>query len=57
MNGWASGAQFVALNFQTKDVNMLINQSLFECNGLGKNCGYFLKTPLLRGLRGDPDRI
>jgi hypothetical protein len=44
----------VALNLQTKDVNQLLNQALFENNG-SYNCGYLLKTPFLLGLddRGD----
>ncbi|GFS10920.1 1-phosphatidylinositol 4,5-bisphosphate phosphodiesterase beta-4-like [Elysia marginata] len=34
---WNAGCQMVALNFQTADINMQLNQGKFEYNG---NCGY-----------------
>ncbi|CDW90514.1 1-phosphatidylinositol-bisphosphate phosphodiesterase eta-2 [Stylonychia lemnae] len=49
LEGWAVGAQIVALNLQTKDEHQLINNCYFEQNG-GKYCGYILKPPFLRGL-------
>jgi len=42
---WGAGVQMVALNFQTPDVAMQINQGKFEYNG---NCGYLLKPDHLR---------
>ena len=33
MVGWSIGAQFVALNIQTPDEYLLLNQALFELNG------------------------
>ena len=37
--------QLVALNFQTPDVCMAVNQAMFEQSG---NCGYELKPRVLR---------
>uniref|UniRef100_A0A8C4J8Q4 1-phosphatidylinositol 4,5-bisphosphate phosphodiesterase n=1 Tax=Dromaius novaehollandiae TaxID=8790 RepID=A0A8C4J8Q4_DRONO len=42
---WNVGCQMVALNFQTMDVPMQQNMSLFEFNG---QCGYLLKHEFLR---------
>ena len=39
-----SGAQMVALNFQTKDKELQINQGWFLQNG---GCGYVLKPNIL----------
>ncbi len=41
---WCSGAQLVALNFQTPDKELQINQGWFSLNG---NCGYVLKPKYL----------
>ncbi|XP_059156311.1 1-phosphatidylinositol 4,5-bisphosphate phosphodiesterase beta-4-like isoform X2 [Physella acuta] len=46
---WNAGCQMVALNFQTADINMQLNQGKFEYNG---NCGYLLKPDFMRR----PDR-
>uniref|UniRef100_A0A914X3U3 Phosphoinositide phospholipase C n=1 Tax=Plectus sambesii TaxID=2011161 RepID=A0A914X3U3_9BILA len=46
---WNAGCQMVALNFQTPDVYMQLNQGKFEYNG---NCGYLLKPDFMRR----PDR-
>ncbi|VDO78256.1 unnamed protein product [Heligmosomoides polygyrus] len=37
INCWAHGLQMVALNFQTPDVIMAVNQAMFEQSG---NCGF-----------------
>uniref|UniRef100_A0A1I7YSX0 Phosphoinositide phospholipase C n=1 Tax=Steinernema glaseri TaxID=37863 RepID=A0A1I7YSX0_9BILA len=42
---WACGCQMVALNFQTSDLPMQLNQTLFEENG---RAGYVLKPKCLR---------
>ena len=42
---WNAGCQMVALNFQTPDLSMQLNQAKFEYNG---NCGFLLKPELLR---------
>ena len=42
---WNVGCQMVALNYQTPDLSMIINQAKFE---LGGNCGYILKPDILR---------
>ncbi|XP_062858323.1 1-phosphatidylinositol 4,5-bisphosphate phosphodiesterase beta-1 isoform X2 [Trichomycterus rosablanca] len=42
---WNSGCQLVALNFQTIDLSMQLNQGLFEYNG---KCGYRLKPEVMR---------
>ena len=39
---WAMGVQLVALNFQTNDSAMTINDGRFRVNG---SCGYVLKPP------------
>ncbi|CAI2356478.1 unnamed protein product [Caenorhabditis sp. 36 PRJEB53466] len=44
INCWAHGMQMVALNFQTPDVIMAVNQAMFEQSG---NCGYQLKPKCL----------
>ncbi|BFZ07040.1 hypothetical protein BsWGS_10079 [Bradybaena similaris] len=46
---WNAGCQMVALNFQTPDINMQLNQGKFEYNS---NCGYLLKPDFMRR----PDR-
>ncbi|KAL4237357.1 1-phosphatidylinositol 4 [Mactra antiquata] len=46
---WNAGCQMVALNFQTSDLAMQLNQGKFEYNG---NCGYLLKPDFMRR----PDR-
>lgn len=38
--GWVTGSQYVALNYQTGDVHMFVNQGKFADNG---GCGYLLK--------------
>jgi hypothetical protein len=45
---WGTGAQLVALNYQTKDEPLMINTALFELNG-GKKSGYVLKPEFIRG--------
>ncbi|VDP53929.1 unnamed protein product [Soboliphyme baturini] len=42
---WNAGVQMVALNFQTPDLAMQLNQGRFEYNG---NCGYLLKPDFMR---------
>ncbi|GCB76552.1 hypothetical protein scyTo_0019903, partial [Scyliorhinus torazame] len=44
---WNTGCQMVALNFQTADLPMQLNNSFFEFNG---RSGYILKHELLRRL-------
>ncbi|XP_078263180.1 1-phosphatidylinositol 4,5-bisphosphate phosphodiesterase beta-2-like [Rhinoraja longicauda] len=44
---WNTGCQMVALNFQTADIPMQLNNACFEFNG---RCGYILKHELLRCL-------
>ncbi|XP_043554255.1 1-phosphatidylinositol 4,5-bisphosphate phosphodiesterase beta-2-like isoform X1 [Chiloscyllium plagiosum] len=44
---WNAGCQMVALNFQTADLPMQLNNSYFEFNG---RSGYILKHELLRHL-------
>ncbi|XP_025105032.1 1-phosphatidylinositol 4,5-bisphosphate phosphodiesterase beta-4-like isoform X2 [Pomacea canaliculata] len=46
---WNAGCQMVALNFQTPDLAMQLNQGKFEYNS---NCGYLLKPDFMRR----PDR-
>jgi len=46
---WNAGCQMVALNFQTPDVCMQLNQGKFEYNA---QCGYLLKPDFMRR----PDR-
>lgn len=42
---WNAGSQMVALNFQTADLALQLNQGKFEYNG---NCGYLLKPDFMR---------
>eukprot|EP01064_Diplonema_japonicum_P008891 TRINITY_DN16363_c0_g1_i1.p1 TRINITY_DN16363_c0_g1~~TRINITY_DN16363_c0_g1_i1.p1 ORF type:complete len:935 (+),score=169.22 TRINITY_DN16363_c0_g1_i1:60-2864(+) len=42
---WANGSQLVALNFQTGDYPVRLNQAFFKQNG---GCGYVLKPAKLR---------
>ncbi|KZS96863.1 PLC-like phosphodiesterase [Sistotremastrum niveocremeum HHB9708] len=42
---WASGAQLVAINWQTTDLGYMINHAMFQRNG---RCGYVLKPKALR---------
>ena len=42
---WNAGCQMVALNFQTSDLPMQLNQGKFEYNG---GCGYLLKPDFMR---------
>ena len=44
---WSMGCQMVALNFQTGDTPLLLNDGRFRQNG---NCGYVLKPPAVLGL-------
>lgn len=44
MDYWVFGFQIVALNFQTKDTAMDLNEALFADNG---GCGYVLKPNIL----------
>jgi len=44
IKAWNMGCQLVALNCQTPDEPMSINQAKFEDNG---NCGYVLKPPIM----------
>jgi len=46
---WSTGSQMVALNFQTQDAMLRLNDGRFRENG---NCGYVLKPPSLM-LKGD----
>ena len=42
---WLAGVQMVALNYQTSDIGLLLNQGLFrDYNG---SCGYVLKPPMV----------
>jgi hypothetical protein len=43
---WATGSQLVALNFQTPDSPLVINDGRFRQNG---GCGYILKPPSIMG--------
>ncbi len=47
---WAMGCQMVALNFQSGDTPLLLNDGRFRQNG---NCGYVLKPPAVLGLGGE----
>jgi len=42
---WAGGCQLVAMNWQTPDLGMQLNQAMFTRNGA---CGYVLKPEALR---------
>lgn len=48
---WICGSQLVALNFQTPDKPMQMNQSLFIASG---RCGYMLQPPSMRDDSFDP---
>lgn len=48
---WLCGSQLVALNFQTADKPMQMNQALFMLNG---RCGYVLQPPIMRDDNFDP---
>uniref|UniRef100_A0A4W3JJ88 1-phosphatidylinositol 4,5-bisphosphate phosphodiesterase gamma n=1 Tax=Callorhinchus milii TaxID=7868 RepID=A0A4W3JJ88_CALMI len=48
---WICGSQLVALNFQTADKPMQMNQSLFMMNG---KCGYVLQPDIMRNEQFDP---
>lgn len=50
---WSNGCQMVALNFQTPDAFLRLNDGRFRENG---NCGYVLKPPSLM-LKGDFDPV
>jgi len=43
---WRLGCHMVALNFQTRDLEMCVNEGFFQHQSGG--CGYVLKPPLLR---------
>uniref|UniRef100_A0A671M6L3 1-phosphatidylinositol 4,5-bisphosphate phosphodiesterase n=1 Tax=Sinocyclocheilus anshuiensis TaxID=1608454 RepID=A0A671M6L3_9TELE len=47
---WNAGCQMVAVNFQTPDLAMQLNQGKFEYNG---SCGFLLKPDFMRR----PDRM
>ncbi|XP_055374777.1 1-phosphatidylinositol 4,5-bisphosphate phosphodiesterase isoform X1 [Condylostylus longicornis] len=47
---WNAGCHMVALNFQTCDLPLQLNQGKFEYNG---NCGYLIKPDFMR--RSDKD--
>ncbi|CAE8597258.1 unnamed protein product [Polarella glacialis] len=48
MDSWAAGVQMAALNYQTLDLPMLLNDGLFASRNQG--CGYILKSRKVRGL-------
>ncbi|KAJ3022688.1 1-phosphatidylinositol 4,5-bisphosphate phosphodiesterase delta-4 [Thoreauomyces humboldtii] len=48
---WAVGAQMVAMNIQTYDRGMQLNDAIFSLNG---RSGYVLKPAALRGLSSQP---
>nr|XP_019951493.1 PREDICTED: 1-phosphatidylinositol 4,5-bisphosphate phosphodiesterase gamma-1-like [Paralichthys olivaceus] len=48
---WLCGSQLVALNFQTADKPMQMNQALFMLNG---KSGYVLQPPIMRDESFDP---
>uniref|UniRef100_A0A915I3K7 Phosphoinositide phospholipase C n=1 Tax=Romanomermis culicivorax TaxID=13658 RepID=A0A915I3K7_ROMCU len=52
---WCAGTHMVALNYQTPDKPMQLNQGKFLANG---RCGYVLKPPYLRhsSANFDPDK-
>ena len=50
---WAVGTQLVALNFQTVDPPLLLNDGRFRENG---GCGYVLKSTKLIDLQEPPNR-
>ncbi|XP_072904691.1 1-phosphatidylinositol 4,5-bisphosphate phosphodiesterase gamma-1-like isoform X1 [Hemitrygon akajei] len=48
---WICGSQLVALNFQTPDKPMQLNQAIFTMNG---RCGYVLHPDIMRDENFDP---
>ena len=50
---WAMGVQLVALNFQTVDTPLLLNDGRFRENG---GCGYVLKSTKLIDLQEPPNK-
>lgn len=50
MQCWRLGCHMVALNFQTRDLEMCVNEGFFLHQNGG--CGYVLKPPLLRDPAG-----
>jgi phosphatidylinositol phospholipase C delta len=50
---WAMGSQLVALNFQTPDTPLLLNDGRFRENG---NCGYVLKPEAIMGGPEEPSK-
>ena len=50
---WAMGSQLVALNFQTHDTPLLLNDGRFRQNG---NCGYVLKPKAIMGGPKEPSK-
>lgn len=49
---WNVGSQMIALNYQTPDKPMQLNQAKFRDNGV---CGYILKPRFMLGERFDPN--
>ena len=47
INFWNHGFQIVAINFQSEDLSMALNEAMFNDNG---RCGYVLKPVILRDL-------
>ena len=47
--GWLAGAQIVALNYQTGDINMQLNAGRFRTN---RNCGYVMKPMRMLSPKG-----
>ena len=47
---WLGGIQLVALNYQTSDTHIALNNAFFSQNG---NCGFLLKPRVMRG----PDHV
>jgi len=47
---WLGGIQLVALNYQTSDTHVALNDAFFSQNG---RCGYILKPKVMRG----PDHV
>jgi phosphatidylinositol phospholipase C delta len=53
---WVLGSHCVALNWQTGDLGMVINQGKFSVNG-GHMSGYILKDELMRSPGFDPTQV
>jgi len=51
MLAWATGCQLVALNFQTSDAPLLLNDGIFRQHG---ESGYLLKPPRIMGTSPGP---